>query len=470
MSESNKDQPPAIESDSLLQANDEEAAIYLLLGDTSGTTKSHRKAHSEIPTGGLRRHKGRHHRHKSSLGQIFESMSSGLGTIAEGIEAEAAFVRETWKKELKDADQGMFFMDMTMTRSLSVLPESLSELVEDVMHETVGHDSYTQLTAPPSTTGKIELGPYLGLLGAVLAVSSNSTSLNLLTGVPPPMKYFWKMTVTAIVLSYFAISHMVKDGGLPKLSPGRWMTMIGAIVCFTASGITFVTALQYTSIGNVIIGANSQAMLLILGNLLVGKTVHWMEKGGVFVAFCGCVLCSCDAAKNSAEGEGTDAWTALLGDALAFSSGLFGVGYLTCAKAVRSEMPVTVFMFLVMACGSLCVVLYMALTGSPMQFNNDPYTGLFGWMNLTGNRIFIMLHIAIICNVLGTMGFVRAMQYLENVIIAVATLLEPLMATFIAFLVLGTDLPGPMGWIGNALVVMGTLGVVYPSASKSLDQ
>jgi len=59
-------------------------------------------------------------------------------------------------------------------------------------------------------------------------------------------------------------------------------------------------------------------------------------------------------------------------------------------------------------------------------------------------------------------GFVRVMQYFDNIIIAVATLLEPMAATLIAYSLHVGDLPGIFGWIGNALVVIGALLLVYP--------
>jgi NADH:ubiquinone oxidoreductase subunit 4 (subunit M) len=68
-----------------------------------------------------------------------------------------------------------------------------------------------------------------------------------------------------------------------------------------------------------------------------------------------------------------------------------------------------------------------------------------------------------------TMGFVRAMQYFDNIIISVATLLEPIAATLIAFALGVGGLPGTMGWIGNGLVAVGTLAVVYPSIDKPVN-
>lgn len=56
-----------------------------------------------------------------------------------------------------------------------------------------------------------------------------------------------------------------------------------------------------------------------------------------------------------------------------------------------------------------------------------------------------------------------AMAYFDTVIIAVATLTEPMLACFIASFFHVGLLPGPLGWIGNVLVAGGTLAVLYPS-------
>jgi drug/metabolite transporter (DMT)-like permease len=279
------------------------------------------------------------------------------------------------------------------------------------------------------------------------------------------------MTATAICLSVFAIRHMCQEpGGLPKLDARQWVTFVLAAVCYSFHAICFIYALQYTSIGNAVIGANSQAILLILGRVIVGANVIPMEGGGVVLAFAGAVLCSTDekargGSQTEAGGDGGG-----FGDLLAIASGALGVGYLTFAKACRPHMPVTIFMFLTMIVGSVIVVLFMILAGIKLSISNDIYHGLFGWMNTQEHRLYIMIHLAVICNILGTMGFVRAMKYFENIVIAVATLLEPLMATVIAFAAGVGHLPGSMGWLGNLFVVIGTFFVVYPSVNNSSGQ
>lgn len=387
-------------SDPLLQALlEDEVSNYnsTTTANRGSTGGSHRKTRSlwEIPTGGPRK-KGRHHRHKSSISELFTSMSSGLESIAEDVMVEARLVRDSWKLELEDAHLGKtFFLDMSMTRSLSVLPEELSQVVE----ETTGiHLEMQEEPEPPMS----KYGPYLALLGAVLAVSSNGSALSLLHGVSPPLKLYWRMTATSIVLSTFAIQAMAKSGGFPRLSLSKWLTFFGAVIGYTGHGLLYIYALQYTSIGNVVIGANSQAILLILGKLILGQHVVAMEGGGVLLAFFGCILCSTDEGKD--PDKASSASMAIVGDLLALGSGAFGVGYLTFAKAVRKDMPVTVFMFLVMLVGSLLVLLFMAIVDSEsLSFTRDAYFGLYGWMTMKEHRLIILIHIAIVCNVIGTM-------------------------------------------------------------------
>jgi drug/metabolite transporter (DMT)-like permease len=325
-------------------------------------------------------------------------------------------------------------------------------------------------------------------------------------------------------------------GGIPKLHVGQLVTFGLSVVCYSTHALLFVMALQYTSIANTVIYANSQALLLVLGKAFTGVPVVWMEGFGVFWAFCGAILCSKDSEQpassmmkttttsgdanpimslamsamingstilfnNSSSSNAsffynntntTSAFTiptthttssslqphvlmhsydhAYLGDLLASGSAAAGVAYLTFAKAIRPHVPVTVFMFMVMWLGSFLILLFMLAIGTPLSLDQDPYHGIFGWLTLQEHRLEIIVWIAVVCNVLGTMGFVRAMEYFDNLIIAVATLLEPMTAAFIAYAFGVGLLPGPLGWMGNIMVATGTFCVVYPSMELQHQQ
>jgi len=274
------------------------------------------------------------------------------------------------------------------------------------------------------------------------------------------------MTATATVLSIYALPDFFTNG-LPALSVGQWTTMGLAVTCYVFQNIFFTIAITYTSVANVVVFANSQAVLLLVGKALTGGTVLWMEAAGAVVAFGGAILCASD--DPSAPHGGTKDGLSHIGDLLAISSALFGVGYLTFAKAVRSStvsVAVIPFTFIMMLSGSFLVLIFMVATGVQFTFSTHPDHGMFGWLTPRFDRIGIELWIVLVVNCTGTMGFVGAMAHFEPVIIAVATLLEPMCATLIAFLVHVGYLPGIKGWIGNVVVAIGTLAVVYPSAGK----
>ena len=277
------------------------------------------------------------------------------------------------------------------------------------------------------------------------------------------------MTATTILLTAFLIKAAVwnKVNIVPQLTPGQWAAFFLAVVLFAAHCLLLYLALEYTTIGNAIIYANSQALLLIVGKVFVGQAVTLLEGVGVVVAFTGALLCSRDSEQSAGDDPEHTITEARWGDFMALLSAVAGVLYLTLAKSVRSYVPVTLFIWMVMCLGSFLVLAYLYLTAVPVTWDRHPYTGLFGWMVMTDHHIWILLHIAVVGNVLGTMGFVRAMAFFSTTTIAVATLMEPLLAQLIGYLFHVGLLPGPMGYVGNGLVMLGTIAVVWQSAEKA---
>jgi hypothetical protein len=71
--------------------------------------------------------------------------------------------------------------------------------------------------------------------------------------------------------------------------------------------------------------------------------------------------------------------------------------------------------------------------------------------------------------VIGSMGYLRSTQYFDNLVISVATLMEPVVASFLAYSMGVGVLPGALGWFGNALVMLGTVAVIDPRSKKTAD-
>jgi drug/metabolite transporter (DMT)-like permease len=414
-----------------------------------------------------------HHRRQTSMSRFIASIGDGpLGAIVEDVAGDATAILT---RKLEAADSGRFrFLDTGLVRGLSVLPDDLETMAEEVLLNA--QDPGLEGQKEPTSTSLA--GPCLSLLVAVLAISSNGTALALQHGVHPALKLYWRMTAVALVLFGSVVkSHMTsKESPFQSISASHTTTLGLAIVCFAIQSLCFFMALNYTTIGNAVIFANSQALILLVGKFLRGHAVLFMEGAGAFVAFAGAILCACSETHESSGSisdtsqtdDTSNAHKAIIGDLLAMCSALFGVGYLTFASAVRPHISVTTFMFLVMSCGSVLVLSFLVMMVGihEVTFDNDPYHGLFGWTAWRWDRLGVELWIVLVCNLVGTMGLVRGMAYFDSIIIAVATLLEPLLASIIAYSLKVGVLPDVWGWIGNAVVIMGTIAVVYPSATR----
>lgn len=144
-----------------------------------------------------------------------------------------------------------------------------------------------------------------------------------------------------------------------------------------------------------------------------------------------------------------------------------GVGYLIFASSVRTHMPLFVFTFATMFFGSLlCISFQIFALQETITFNRNTTTGVFGFLSWAPDRLPLEICIVVICNCGGTLGYIRAMQFFDPLIISVAGLMEPVTAEFLSFWFGVSMLPGYMGWLGNILVACGTLAVVWPTDNK----
>lgn len=462
----------ALESDSLLVNND---------------NTNHHEPHHHHTTGMLASITEGVMQRMDSFVETTEHVVEGIAEITgevaheaqEAIVEEIHIVRESLLEELHEADEGdVFFLEMSLTRNLSILPgdRNLTEAVEEATEfvlptELPGEQSDEEagLEKHKMEMTSTPISACILLVSAVIALSAIGPFLNLQMGVSPCMKVCWRTTGTAFLLAPLAIRSLVVDG-IPRLSCTQWCTFSIAAASYAIMCLAFVISLDYTSVGNAVILANSQSLILLAGKLFVGAPLLCMEGTGALVAFCGAVLCSRDHSSITAQASPDDAnagLTTLYGDCLAMISAIGGVFYLVFGKSLRSAIEdVYVFMFLIMAMGSLLTLSYMLLKGEDVSFSRDINTGIWGWMNMRADRLPLEIAMVVVCNFLGAMGYVRAFKYFDNLVISVAALMEPVVATFIAFALHVGVLPGAMGWIGNLLVATGTLAVVYPTVKK----
>lgn len=360
---------------------------------------------------------------------------------------------------------------------------------------------------------------YVLLASAVISLALIGPLLELQQGVGPILKVYWRTSLTAYLLFPLAVYHYVSSDsntittitttplaadaspkeGIEGISSSgsvarrlgslfwprfTWMQLIMVMLtafCYMIVCNFFVLALTYTSIGNAVILSNTVSLMLLIGKFCMGSPVTLFEACGALTAFAGAVLCSKDSSEVAPDsnvilegGDGSDATISMtyLGDFYALVAAVGGVGYLVFAKRVRSFMNLYVFMFCNMFLSSLYSLAYLYWSNAPLSWNTHRNHGVFGWVHWDDwDRLPLELIMVIVCNFIGALGYIRAMHYFDNLVIAVCTLIKPVVAELMACLLGVGFLPGWKGWLGNALVICGTFAVVYqPPNSNNNDK
>ena len=301
----------------------------------------------------------------------------------------------------------------------------------------------------------------------------------LISGTVPCLGAYWRLTGTSVALLPLALRAMGSSSSNNNNNnnnefrlPFTWascLTALMGVVGYVSIGLGFGLAMSHTSIGNVLIFANSQSILLLLGKVVCGNTaLHFVEGLGVVVAVCGAILCSQDSDRVARQDGAYDPFQTLWGDGLALIAGIGGVVYLVSANALRDKVDILVYMPVNMFVGSFLVLLFMTVAlQQHVTPSRNPHHGLFGWLNPQVDRLWLELYIIFGCSILGTIGYTQAMKHLDNLTVSFACLLEPMIATGIAYFCGVGSLPGLEGWIGNILVVAGTVAVIYPTVEAA---
>jgi len=360
-----------------------------------------------------------------NLGAAYENVAEGAHQFRDSVASEAGAVVEVATEEMINADDGdSFFLDMSLARNLSILPEDVVHIAETdistTMHPTQGPseegedaadaEAATEVTplkgdneateTKPDTKPAVisRIVPYFQLASAVIALSSIGPILDMQKGCTPTMKIFWRMSTTSLILVPFAAYQASKEGLPTHWTCPQLTTMCLSAACYATMCTSFVLALEYTAVGNAVILSNSQAILLLVAKFLVGDHVAALEAAGAFTAFAGAVFCSKDSANQHGDADVTnaDGHLTLLGDLFGLLSGVAGCGYLVFAKRVRAHVGLYIFMFLNMFIGCMFVLLFMISLGDDVTFDRDAMTGVWGWTNFTSDRLPLELTMVLI--------------------------------------------------------------------------
>ena len=306
------------------------------------------------------------------------------------------------------------------------------------------------------------------LVAAVFGVSSAGTLLQQID-LDPLLKASWRLQLTSVVLFPFAIWQWRQQPEAIKQQMFERRTLGILALSGLALALHFgswVASLKYTTLTHSLLFVTAHPLIVVAGMFFLGFMAIGVRKptsrelAGAMIGFCGAALTLFD--EGTTQGDQT---VTILGDSLALLGALTVVGYIVCGRILRTWMPIFLYAFPVTLLGAV-----LLLPASFLVEDDFAIHGVFGWVQ--SEFFYWFLALALIAGLLGHTGLNTCLKYLSPLVISACVTLEPVIGSFIGYVLFDTDLPGRWTWIGGAVLMVGLMLIVtaMPSEGDTKDE
>ena len=294
------------------------------------------------------------------------------------------------------------------------------------------------------------------LVAAVIGVSSAGTLLQQIE-LDPLLKASWRLQLTSVVLLPFAFVQWRQqpDEIKAQMFEGRTLGILALSGLALALHFgSWVASLKYTTLTHSLLFVTAHPLIVVAGMFILGFVASNVRQPtkrellGALIGFCGAALTLFD--EGTQQGEQT---VTLLGDSLALLGAVTVVGYIVCGRILRVWMPIFLYAFPVTLLGAV-----LLLPASWLVESDFATYGIHGWIEPEFFPWFLAL--ALIAGLLGHTGLNTCLKYLSPLIISACVTLEPVIGSFIGYVLFGTDLPGRWTWFGGAVLMLGLMLIV----------
>ena len=279
--------------------------------------------------------------------------------------------------------------------------------------------------------------PYLALIGGVFAVSTGAIFARLADANPLVIAAY-RVGIAALILAPFAWWKARDE--LRGLS-ARELTLALISGFFLALHFaTWISSLNYTSVANSVVLVNTNPLWVgLLTPLIAKERIKKAAVLGIILSVIGGVIIGFGDFATGSEN--------LLGDGLALCGSICAAIYLLLGRNLRRKLSLLSYIFV--CYGSAALILWtivFALNLPVTGFNTSTYAAFIG--------------MALISQLIGHTSYNWALKWFTAGLIAVSLLGEPIVATFLAYLLFNEGLT----WskvIGGILI----LSAIYITAS-----
>lgn len=293
-----------------------------------------------------------------------------------------------------------------------------------------------------------EIPPMLGLVFAILAVSTSSLFIRLAQTEAPSLAIAaWRLTLASCVLVPLAWGrNKAEIRGLRRKTVGL-LILAGIFLCFHFA--TWITSLEYTSVASsVVLVSTSPLWVALLSPLLLREPLPKLVWVGLFLALAGgTVVAGSDVCQIGTGGLVCQNLQSLMreqgmwGNFLALAGAWCVAGYLLIGRWLRPQLSLLSYTAIVYGVAAMGLI-GLALANRTQLFGFQPVT--FLWFAL----------LALIPQLIGHSTYNWALRYLSAASVSVAALGEPIGSSLLAFLIL-SEPPTGLEVVGGGLILVG---------------
>lgn len=284
----------------------------------------------------------------------------------------------------------------------------------------------------------MKINPKLVVLLGALGVSISPILIKA-SSSPALTIAFYRMLFTVALLTPFIISKNIHE--IKKIKKIHWIKIMISGIFLGCHFSFWILSLKYTTVASATILVNTSPILLLLINWIIFKiNIGKKEVISVIVAFVGSFML--------AYGDFFGGSQALIGDLYALLGAGFVCVYLILGKQVRQNISMTSYTYFTYMFATLTIFILNLFVKDSLVLTST-------------NEILLFLAMAIFPTLLGHSLFSWSLKYVSETYVAMAILLEPILASIMAYF-LFDEMPTYLQFIGALTVLIGI--VLYNKA------
>ena len=291
---------------------------------------------------------------------------------------------------------------------------------------------------------------YLILAGGLVSIMMSPILVRFASEAPGMAVAVWRTVFAALLLAPVAVPRIGPE--VRQFSRREWGLVLSAGILLGLHFVAWIESLYHTTVASasVLVWTNPIFMAL-LGFFFLRERLSKLVAAGMVVAVGGAVLLGWgDLAQPDATASNP-----MLGNSLALGAAVLVSIYLVIGRVVRQRYSWLAYVFPLYTIVAITTLTMALMLGTPLLGYE---WAVYGWCGL----------LAVGPSLMGHGAFNYAVRYFPVALLGVISLLEPVGASILAYMLFG-ETPDRWALIGMALVLGGVASAILkkPESSKN---